>query len=921
VFVNASLPKARPVLLALTTVLVLLISLFSAPSAARADTLSIPGTLSSSSPTFTHLNPPGCTTGSVATHYRVIKARTTGTSPTQFTAKVTPNGFTANLTVYQGVFLPDMPIVNCFSSFTGSGPGVPVEYSFPIPAILPGFTYQDFFIVVAGNSASDLGSFTVEVTSSNHTLDLELEPEPSTDTTPPVVTVPGNMTREATGPGGAPVTYSGATAADDVDGSLTPLCSPASGATFPLGATTVTCSATDSAGNTGSNSFTVTVQDTTAPALSLPSSITEEATGSGGATVNFSASATDAVSGSVAPDCAPASGSLFGFGSTTVTCTATDAAGNTSTPGTFTVTVQDTAAPVLDLPADITEEATGSGGATVSFSASATDVVDGAITPVCTVGSDTVASGDTFPLGTTTVSCTATDSEGNIGTGSFDITVEDTTAPVLDLPADITEEATAANGAAVTYTATATDTVDGAITPVCTVGPDTVASGDTFPLGTTTVSCTATDAAGNIGTGSFDITVEDTTAPVLDLPADITEEATAANGAAVTYTATATDTVDGAITPVCTVGPDTVASGDTFPLGTTTVSCTATDAAGNIGTGSFDITVEDTTAPVLDLPSSVSQEASDADGAVVTYTATAEDLVDGALTPVCTPASGSLFPITTPLTVNTVTCTATDAAGNEATGTFNVTVGDTTAPVLAVPEDATREATGENGVMIIYVAIAEDAIDGPVAPDCTPASGSTFPLGDTTVTCTATDSAGNTSAPDSFVVSVVDTTAPVLDLPDTVIEKIIGAAPAAESSIGAVTAAFGAAAPAGAEVSFTASATDLVDGAITPVCTPASGTMFAVGDTTVTCTATDTAGNTATGSFTVSVIVVDPGTGPGTPGPGENGTSGPGKDSPSEPGLSRTGSAPHGLLAAGALLLALGALVVARSRRASQRAR
>jgi hypothetical protein len=753
VFVNASLPKARPVLLALTTVLVLLISLFSAPSAARADTLSIPGTLSSSSPTFTHLNPPGCTTGSVATHYRVIKARTTGTSPTQFTAKVTPNGFTANLTVYQGVFLPDMPIVNCFSSFTGSGPGVPVEYSFPIPAILPGFTYQDFFIVVAGNSASDLGSFTVEVTSSNHTLDLELEPEPSTDTTPPVVTVPGNMTREATGPGGAPVTYSGATAADDVDGSLTPLCSPASGATFPLGATTVTCSATDSAGNTGSNSFTVTVQDTTAPALSLPSSITEEATGSGGATVNFSASATDAVSGSVAPDCAPASGSLFGFGSTTVTCTATDAAGNTSTPGTFTVTVQDTAAPVLDLPADITEEATGSGGATVSFSASATDVVDGAITPVCTVGSDTVA------------------------------------------------------------------------------------------------------------------------------------------------------------------------SGDTFPLGTTTVSCTATDAAGNIGTGSFDITVEDTTAPVLDLPSSVSQEASDADGAVVTYTATAEDLVDGALTPVCTPASGSLFPITTPLTVNTVTCTATDAAGNEATGTFNVTVGDTTAPVLAVPEDATREATGENGVMIIYVAIAEDAIDGPVAPDCTPASGSTFPLGDTTVTCTATDSAGNTSAPDSFVVSVVDTTAPVLDLPDTVIEKIIGAAPAAESSIGAVTAAFGAAAPAGAEVSFTASATDLVDGAITPVCTPASGTMFAVGDTTVTCTATDTAGNTATGSFTVSVIVVDPGTGPGTPGPGENGTSGPGKDSPSEPGLSRTGSAPHGLLAAGALLLALGALVVARSRRASQRAR
>jgi hypothetical protein len=54
-------------------------------------------------------------------------------------------------------------------------------------------------------------------------------------------------------------------------------------------------------------------------------------------------------------------------------------------------------------------------------------------------------------------------------------------------------------------------------------------------------------------------------------------------------------------------------------------------------------------------------------------------------------------------------------------------------------------------------------------------------------------------------------------------------------------------------VTFAATATDKVGGAIAPICAPASGTAFAVGTTTVTCTATDAAGNAATGNFTVTV--------------------------------------------------------------------
>ena len=84
------------------------------------------------------------------------------------------------------------------------------------------------------------------------------------DTTPPVLSLPDDITVEATDPSGAVVTYA-ASAMDDVDGSITPTCTPASGSTFPVGTTTVQCSATDGAGNTASGAFKVTVSYTAPP--------------------------------------------------------------------------------------------------------------------------------------------------------------------------------------------------------------------------------------------------------------------------------------------------------------------------------------------------------------------------------------------------------------------------------------------------------------------------------------------------------------------------------------------------------------------------------------------------------------------------------------------------------------------------------
>lgn len=88
------------------------------------------------------------------------------------------------------------------------------------------------------------------------------------DVTPPVVTVE-SKTVEATSPAGATVSYD-ATAVDNVDGSITPTCTPPSGSVFALGATLVTCEATDAAGNTGTGTGTITVVDTTAPDVACP---------------------------------------------------------------------------------------------------------------------------------------------------------------------------------------------------------------------------------------------------------------------------------------------------------------------------------------------------------------------------------------------------------------------------------------------------------------------------------------------------------------------------------------------------------------------------------------------------------------------------------------------------------------------------
>jgi hypothetical protein len=154
-----------------------------------------------------------------------------------------------------------------------------------------------------------------------------------------VIQLQANLTVEAQGAAGATVSYSIPSATDAVDGAVPVVCAAASGSVFALGHTTVTCTAHDAAGNVGSRSFDVLVRDTTPPAVHVPADITVSASGSAGSVVSFAVSATDSVDGVDAVTCTPASGSVFGHGHTTVTCTAHDAAGNVGSQG-FDVLVQ-----------------------------------------------------------------------------------------------------------------------------------------------------------------------------------------------------------------------------------------------------------------------------------------------------------------------------------------------------------------------------------------------------------------------------------------------------------------------------------------------------------------------------------------------------------------------------------------------------
>ncbi len=308
------------------------------------------------------------------------------------------------------------------------------------------------------------------------------------------------------------------------------------------------------------------------------------------------------------------------------------------------------------------------------------------------------------------------DNSGDIGSiangWTLNITTEptDTTAPTLNLPGNITQEATSASGADVNFTATAMDADPAA--PVVNCNPS---SGSTFALGTTTVDCSATDNYNNTANGSFTVTVNDTTAPQIAGVSNITVDAASPSGAAVIFNGVgATDTVDS--TPTLTFNPP---SGNTFPIGTTSVTITAKDNYNNTSSTSFDVTVNRLTTSITGLsnPTVITY------GQSVPQTATVQNGPSGAII-AYTIASGYNIPadssgfglINNPLAVGDYTLKA-DYAGNNiyagSSAVVNLTVKKAGATITlsdllqtynGSPKSATvtKNPTNLSGVSVTY---------------------------------------------------------------------------------------------------------------------------------------------------------------------------------------------------------------------------
>ncbi|ATD20230.1 BapA/Bap/LapF family large adhesin [Acinetobacter baumannii] len=614
----------------------------------------------------------------------------------------------------------------------------------------------------------------------------------SADITAPVVALDDVLTNDSTPALTGTVNDPTATVVVNVDGVDYPAVNNGDGTwtladnTLPTladGPHTITVTATDAAGNVGNDTAVVTI-DTVAPNAPVldPINATDPVSGQAepGSTVTVTypdGTTATVVAGTDGSWSVPNPGNLVD--GDTVTATATDPAGNTSLPGTGTVSA-DITAPVVALDDVLTNDSTPALTGTVNDPTATVVVnVDGVDYPAVNNGDGTWTLADnTLPTladGPHTITVTATDAAGNVGNDTAVVTIDTVApnAPVLD-PINATDpvsgQAEPGSTVTVTYpdgtTATVVAGTDGSWS---VPNPGNLVDGDT-------VTATATDPAGNTSLPGTGTVSADITAPVVALDDVLTNDSTPAlTGTVNDPTATVVVNVDGVDYPAVNNGDGTWTLADnTLPTladGPHTITVTATDAAGNVGNDTAVVTIDTVApnAPVLDpinATDPVSGQAEPGSTVTVTYpdgtTATVVAGTDGSWS---VPNPGNL------VDGDTVTATATDPAGNTSLPGTGTVSADITAPVVALDDvltnDSTPALTGTVNDPTATVVVNVDGVDYPAVNNgdgTWTLADNTLPVladGPHTVSVTATDVAGNVSTPVTGTVTV-DATAPTL---------------------------------------------------------------------------------------------------------------------------------------------------------------
>ncbi len=288
-------------------------------------------------------------------------------------------------------------------------------------------------------------------------------------------------------------------------------------------------------------------------------------------------------------------------------------------------------------------------------------------------------------------------------------------------------------------------------------------AGTLLGVGKHDIVVTATDACGNVGRCLTSFTVADSTPPQITCPADISVDNDRRQCAAeVIFNVGVIDNCDQSPSAFCVP-----ASGSVFPVGTSTVKCYGQDVSGNIDSCDFDVTVKDVEPPQLSCPPPGSIVVPTDPGrcdAAAQYGVGVSDNCDPAPLVVCTPASGSIFP----LGVTPVKCIATDVYGNKDSCQFDVTVIDLESPVATCPANITVGSDPDTcGAIVAFTVTGTDNCDPNPTIQCFPPSGSFFTVGTTGVFCTVTDAAGNEGFC-NFTVTVTNA-APTVSSNDTAV--------------------------------------------------------------------------------------------------------------------------------------------------------
>ena len=455
----------------------------------------------------------------------------------------------------------------------------------------------------------------------------------------------------------------------------------------------------------------------------------------------------------------PPSGSRFQVGTTTIEYTASDNAGNENTCDfTITVTGSDQAPIFTDCPSGINKiNDPGECGAIVNFDTPTATNSTGNVQVTQIAGPH---SGDLFPIGDTNVTFQAEDIDGITSTCSFKVTVIDTEKPVISCGTeDITVTAKPGeNFAVVTFPdPMATDNCEATVTQI-----SGLASGSKFPLEDTVVTFEAKDPSANIARCSFTVTVNKNTdheKPEISCPEDISISNDPGKcGAVVNYTVpTATDN-SGKVTVSLKNGPK---PGADFPVGTTTVTYTATDAAGNSIDCSFDVTVTDNENPMISCPPDQTENFNPAIGFSIPDYKSLATITDncGISSITQNPAPETVVYGDTPIKI-----TAEDFSGNPSECTFMLFLTEEEVLQISCLEDTTINKDENCEAKVPDFSGSVTISSSTATYSQTPKAGSVI-TEDTPIVVSASENGQTDSC--SFMLFLKDGIAPVIDCPTT----------------------------------------------------------------------------------------------------------------------------------------------------------